>query len=85
MYIESEEKVLTIVKNLKKDCNMNNKQLAHDVCQEMISTRHYKSVWMSDNLGYLNASERKMILKVFKQYYKIVEYTQERQGRKGHQ
>ena len=56
---------------------MNNKQIAHKYCQMARETLTDDGVWVSDNLGDMVASERRMILKVYKKYYKIVEYTPE--------
>ena len=52
----------------------NNIKLAHEYAKNMLGMLKEDGIWVSDNLGYLQRPERKAILKVYKQYYNIVEY-----------
>ena len=52
----------------------NNVKIAHIYCKKQLDILHDSGVWISDNLPQLSRQERKAILKVYKQYFKIVEY-----------
>jgi len=51
-----------------------NKKIANEYCKKMLNLLSDEGVWTSDNLGCMLAPERKAILKVYKKYFKTVEY-----------
>ena len=56
---------------------MSNIEVAHIYCKKNLKLLEDDAVWISDNLNQLPRQERRAILKVYKKYYKIVEYTPE--------
>ena len=53
---------------------MSNIQIANQYAKQRSQTLSTDGVWVSDNLPMLSRSERKAILKVYKKYFKTVEY-----------
>lgn len=51
---------------------MSNAAIAHHCARQMAAMT--KKVWISDNLPILSRKERKEILAIYKQYFKVVEY-----------
>jgi hypothetical protein len=51
---------------------MSNKDIAHDYAKKMAAVTN--KVWISDNLPSLGRKDRREILDIYKQYFKVVEY-----------
>ena len=53
---------------------MSNIQIANQYAKMKSEMLAQDSVWISDNLPMLSRGERKAVLKVYKKYFKTVEY-----------
>lgn len=52
----------------------NNIKIAHTYAKKQLQMLTEDGVWVSDNLPILSRGERKAILKVYKKYFKTVDY-----------
>ena len=52
----------------------NNIKIAHTYAKQQLNMLTADGVWISDNLPMLSRGERKAVLKVYKKYFKTVEY-----------
>ena len=52
----------------------NNIKIAHTYAKQQLQMLKEDGVWVSDNLPILSRGERRAILKVYKKYFKTVDY-----------